>query len=111
MKPSAQQISAAIKLVKKDCHLQGEYVNDHNETCAVGCLGLAAGVSKRYLANHNADAVEYLPRLIRAIRKKFGIDGETLDKIQDANDSTHLLYYRRTRIVKLIRKLLEPEET
>lgn len=93
----------AIRLLSRDCEITCQYVNGKN-TCAVGCLALASGVSRAALKKVNDLAVtayEVVP-LTEKIWDKFGLGLAALRKIQTANDNHETVDERRRAVLHLI---------
>lgn len=103
------QKQKAIDLIKADCQLRERYVDhlgDSDDTCAVGCLALAAGVKrKRFDGMNNTAFISMLGDVADAIRSKFGLSVNQQVVIQELNDGVMELEERRYRIVDYLQSL------
>lgn len=102
-----KQFNAVVKLLKADCHLQREYIDDKGRTCAIGCLALAAKVPKRILKNNNDVFIAMLDQVVEPIQRKFGLDEDIQKTIQCRNDSDNIehstLAARRKYVIEAVR--------
>ncbi len=97
-----RQRDRAIKLLKADCQIVGELMDNEGKTCAIGCLALYSGISKRTLQRTQGSIVNSdrpMRRVSNAIRNQFGLDIEAQQEIQHINDSN---YIRRDRVKSVI---------
>lgn len=101
-----RQYKRAVALIKKDCQIKGHYVDGDGNTCALGCLALAAGVKKQTLENHNSSPIEWVETAYRKIKTKFGISLNQQSKIMGLNDSSSKPETRRKHIVRYLKTLL-----
>lgn len=106
-KPTKRQIQSAIKLIEKDCLARFHYVDEDGDTCALGCLALAAGVKRTTLRTYSRKIISFLPNVARKIESKFGLNAAHQDRIQYENDSTAYVHKRRSAIVAYLKGLLK----
>ena len=99
-----RQYEQAVRLLKADCQITGSLLDDAGQTCAVGCLALAAGVSPRTLKRQGG-AIDSCTQagIVKAIRKKFGLELETLCNIQHHNDCNSDRKHRVKMVVLQVR--------
>ncbi len=101
----------AIRLIKKDCKLQSEYIDCKGNTCAIGMLALKSGVSKRRLEDAGScpinDQVGYrgIKEIAEDIRIKFGLSQEQQSEIQTINDEEDMPANRRAKIIAYLKTL------
>lgn len=101
-----RQYKRAVALIKKDCQIRGEYTDFNGNTCAIGCLALAAGVKKSTLLRSGTNPIEWLPGIARRIKSRFGLSMDEQADIQQENDSCHVLKNRRRGVLKLLKSLM-----
>lgn len=104
-----RQYQHARRLLKQDCQLKGQYMDDEGNTCAIGCLGLAAGVKPRTLRKYGGQPISWLAGLSRAIKRKFGLDWEQQLDIQRNNDCTFYVRRRRSLVVRCLDQLFKDQ--
>jgi len=91
-----KQYEEARALLAMDCAVSGFYIKEE-ETCAIGCLALAAGCKKEDLLKVNDKLIAKgctlspedeatLASIRHKISSKFGLDEEDLRRIQAEND-------------------------
>ncbi len=103
-----RQYERAVKLLKADCQITGALIDDAGQTCAVGCLALAAGVSPRTLKRKmGAIDSDKQSGLVKAIQKKFGLDLDILCTIQHRNDCNSNRKMRVKEVVRAVRYAYE----
>ena len=83
---NAAQKAEVLKIVSKDCGAAAEYLDENGQTCAVGAIARAAGVTDKQLRRQNNNKIIRRPMLYRPIRERFGLTVEELMKIQNIND-------------------------
>lgn len=89
---TAQQ-KRVLKIVSKDCAIQGKYIDGEGQTCAIGALALEAGVSKKTLRKAGDDGInadlasKHILKIQNALRWAFGLEPDELNDIQTANDN------------------------
>jgi hypothetical protein len=96
-----EQKDKARALLEKDCELTCNYF-DGEKTCAIGCLALAAGVSKNILLNYEMpiSANEAKARVIAiAVKKEFGLSRDVQRAIQSENDEVKDIGQRRHNVL------------
>lgn len=101
----------AISAIRKGCQLRERYYDPETKrTCAIGCLALLAGVSKKDLRLSAGIPIHCsgAPSVLReAISCKFGLSAVDQIKIQVKNDNEQDLEIRRALIIKFLESLPE----
>lgn len=84
------QKAKARELLAQDCKKHGKYFCE-GETCAIGCLALAAGASEKELIEAGGDYIhgESCWAIAKRITDFFGLTVEEQRYIQEANDSVN----------------------
>jgi hypothetical protein len=102
-----EQRRAAIEVIQADCLARRVYVANNGYTCAVAALGIAAGLEPAAFAGFNTESITEpeLEFVREAIELKFGIDEDTLDKIQSLNDLCDSVEARRQSIIRYLNSL------
>lgn len=77
-------------IIRKDCSIRYVYYRD-GETCAIGAIALAAGVSKSVLEaaagwSICSDSSDEAATIRNAIREEFGLTDYEMARIQGRND-------------------------
>jgi hypothetical protein len=102
----------AIRVIKRDCMAFQQYRDSRGNTCAIGALAEAAGVSvpKGTRWDGNSDGIaspsasRWVNRARKAIAKRFGLDADKqMRSIQQLNDKFENPAQRRREIIKLLR--------
>lgn len=76
-----------IAILEQDCKIPHAYINDAGETCAIGALALAAGVSPQALKVNGFNlSIVAKPDFAMPIMAKFGLTLDQQREIQRAND-------------------------
>lgn len=101
-----RQYKRAIALIKKDCQINGRYVDQDGNTCAIGCLALDAGVREATLLKKNTEPIYWFKWAYLRIKSKFGLDLEAQEQIQSLNDTSRNPKSRRRKIVHYLKSLL-----
>lgn len=113
---------AIIAAIEADCEIGGRYANALGETCAIGGLAKAAGVSLTTLRNagenrihikrrkasyalYSEVALDALQTIRTAITKRFGLTVADMISIQYLNDRRIFRDGRREAIVAYIKSL------
>lgn len=96
----------ALKLLAKDCELAHQYVQG-GKTCAVGCLALASGVSRRTLIRYGKIWISdgRLFFVAARIQEKFSLSTRQLELIQETNDRCTTTADRRKAVLKVVRAI------
>jgi hypothetical protein len=107
------QRAEVIQILSKDCKGRYLYLNCDGETCAIGALGLAAGVSRETLEVANVESIDpaapsyqkttpevtqCVNEIAEKINKKFALERHQLGLIQSINDG-HKDHVERVRMV------------
>ena len=92
-----EQRASVIEILQNDCQITGVFINNQGETCAVGALAKAAGITDDYLHYHAG--VLDSQKLCRAIKEKFGLSRQQLLEIQSTNDSAPIMITNAKRLV------------
>lgn len=81
-----EQYNEARKILAKDCGLARRYINARGSTCAIGALALAAGVTPGALMDAGGSSIASLPKVSRAIERRFGLTAAMQRDLQFTND-------------------------
>lgn len=101
----------AIKgILAEDCKLQGRYINDEGETCAVGALGIAAGFHSVAMKTRNTTNILVFRALSDVIWDKLGLSLTHLHLIQRVNDAEEDPERRRAKVLQVVDILEEHPE-
>lgn len=91
-----------LRLIANDCGISTKYINDKGDkTCAVGAMALAAGVTKaklRKLGKSQIGSVRCASIAV-AIMEKFDLTPYQLTCIQQLNDFSGHIEFRRSEII------------
>lgn len=101
-----RQYKRAVALIKKDCQIRGEYTDFNGNTCAIGCLALAAGIRESTFTKRNNSPIYLFKGVYRRIKSKFGLNLVQQEEIQSLNDSSINPKIRRRTIVHYLKSLL-----
>lgn len=101
--------SLAIETIKNDCKIAHHYINEQGETCAIGALALAVGLTLPDVDDtfKQNDPINHLP-LCGLLMEKYNLSESTLSLIQAANDENETPESRRKAILALLED--EPDE-
>lgn len=97
-----KQKNAVKVIVSGDCRIAGSYCNANNDTCAVGALLLAAGVTNDQLRAARSDEIRHWPSWLKLLEDKFGISLEVACEIQERNDDFDSVETRRETILEYL---------
>ena len=105
----------AIRVINRDCKTCDMYRDEQGNTCAIGALAEAAGVrvpKYGFIGNKGVSigmpvSSRWVIKAGEAIAKKFGLDLEQQQEIQNLNDSSdnHTPRLRRRAIVQYLKTL------
>lgn len=111
-----------LKVVEEDAEIRHSYFDKEGRGCIIGGLAIAAGVPLAQMDRSWVEgcsdspyaAVNYRIRYFREdspllikIRERFGLDVKDLQSLQDVNDSTADVVYRRVSLREKVAELRE----
>lgn len=107
---NATQRDEIIKLIQEDCLLAEYYIDEYDNTCAIGKLALAVGINKEFLLSKNQKWIGVLSDVFAPIHIKFGLTRENQIHIQNLNDLESTPEKRRQVIIEYVNSLPLKEE-
>lgn len=101
----AKQKKQITNVIRRGCKIRYKYLNEDGNTCALGALGLAAGMKETVLRNHNKTPSAAFPSLRGIIKAKFGLESHQINQIQEINDTNSSMSARRAAILRYLNEI------
>lgn len=105
-----KNIALAKRIIRKDCMIAGNNIDNDGNTCVIGALGLAAGISKptmrRYYRCYTIQCETNKP-MAQIITEKFGLTVNDLASMQKQNDRAQTIPARRKAVLAALDRIIK----